>query len=215
MKRAHWLAACGLVLAAIVISLAVYSSLPDVVPVHWNIRGEADGWGPKAMAAFLFPGIMIPLLGLFRILPWLSPKQFELDSFRSTYGWIIVLVMGLFLYIHVLSLLPGLGYPVQITRAIVGGMMLFFIFLGNLLGKVQRNFFVGIRTPWTLASERVWADTHRVGAWAFVATGVIGFLAMMADASPLVPIGLILVSSLSTVVYSLVRYKQLERRGQL
>lgn len=215
MNRAHWFASCGLVLTAFVFSLAVYSSLPDVVPTHWNIRGEADGWGPKAMAAFLFPGIMILLLGLFRILPWLSPKHFELDSFRSTYGWIITLVIGLFVYIHVLALLPGLGYTMRIDRAILGGIMLFFIFLGNLLGKVQRNFFVGIRTPWTLANDRVWADTHRVGAWAFVATGVIGLLVVLAGASPLVPIALILVSSLGIVVYSLVRYKQLERRGRL
>jgi len=215
MSRAHWLAACALAVASVVFSLAVYSSLPDVVPTHWNIRGEVDGWGPKSIAASLLPAIMIPLLGLFRILPWLSPKQFELDSFRNTYGWIILLVMGLFFYIHVLSLLPGLGYAVRIDQALLGGMMLFFIFLGNLLGKVQRNFFVGIRTPWTLANDRVWADTHRVGAWAFVATGVIGLLAVIAGASPLVPIVLIIVSSLSTVVYSLVRYKQLERRGQL
>lgn len=215
MNRGHWFSACGLVSASLLFSLAVYSSLPEIVPTHWNIRGEADGWGPRALAAFLFPGIMLALLGLFRVLPWLSPKQFELDSFRSTYGWIIVLMMVLFVYIHVLSLLPGLGYQVRIDRALLGGVMLFFIFLGNLLGKVRRNFFVGIRTPWTLANERVWADTHRVGAWTFVGTGVVGLLAVAAGASPLVPVVLILVSSLGIVVYSLIRYKQLERRGQL
>jgi uncharacterized membrane protein len=87
--------------------------------------------------------------------------------------------------------------------------------LGNVLGKVQRNFFVGVRTPWTLASDRVWADTHRVAAWVFVGMGLVGLVAAIAGTHPLISITAIILGALGVVLFSLVRYKQLERRGML
>ncbi|HLJ11170.1 MAG TPA: SdpI family protein, partial [Planctomycetaceae bacterium] len=189
--------------------------IPEKMPTHWNIHGEIDGYGSKQWAAFLMPVIMIPLLGLFWVLPWLSPKHFEIETFRGTYAFIVMLIMVLFAYIHVLTLLPALGYRTPVDRALLGGMMLFFMLLGNVLGKVQRNFFVGVRTPWTLASERVWTETHRLAAKIFVATGALGLACIALRLSIFVPLALILLAVIVTVGFSLVRYKQLERRGQL
>ena len=83
------------------------------------------------------------------------------------------------------------------------------------MGKVRKNFYIGIRVPWTLASDRVWNDTHRLAAWVMVAAGVIGFLLVIAGASPIVAIGLLIGSMLIPVVYSFIHYKSLERRGAL
>ena len=90
---------------------------------------------------------------------------------------------------------------------------LFFALLGNVLGKVRRNFWIGVRTPWTLASERVWIDTHRFSARLFVAIGIAGFLAILAGAPIVTAVALLLASVLVCVVYSLVHSKRLERRG--
>ncbi len=93
--------------------------------------------------------------------------------------------------------------------------MLFFILLGNVLGKVQRNFFVGVRTPWTLASDRVWTETHRLAADLFVLTGILGLLLISIGLPFYVPLIVMGVAVVVIIGFSLVRYKQLERRGEL
>jgi uncharacterized membrane protein len=195
-------------------TVALYPSLPERIPIHWNSAGEIDGWGSKPWA-FLTPAILVGLLGLFRLLPWLSPRHFEIDTFRATYAFIVLLITVLLAYIHCLTLLPPLGVHIRVERAMMGGMMLFFILLGNVLGKVQRNFFVGVRTPWTLASDRVWTETHRLAAYLFVATGVLGLLSILVGLPFYFPLILIGVAAVSIIGFSLVRYKQLERRGEL
>lgn len=214
MTKLHWRIACLLPVVALGVTAALYPSLPEKIPMHWNMAGEIDGWGAKWMA-FLMPGMMVFILGLLSVIPWASPKQFEVDTFRGTYAFIVLLVMVLFGFLHGLMLLPALGYQVPFNKLIMSGLMLFFMLLGNVLGKVQRNFFVGVRTPWTLASERVWTETHRLAAHVFVATGILGLIATFIGLSIFVPLGLILASVIVIIGFSLVRYKQLERRGQL
>ena len=124
---------------------------------------------------------MAGMIVLFYFLPALSPKQFEVDTFRSTYLYIMVLVVGLFAYMHgvllyVVHQKTAGGATFDLGRAFIAGMFLFFGLLGNVIGKVRKNFYIGIRVPWTLASDRVWNDTHRLAAWVWVAAGVIGFL---------------------------------------
>lgn len=214
MIKAHWIIAGVIIVVTIVFTASVYPSLPERIPIHWNASGEIDGWGPKAWA-WLTPAIMVGMLGLLRLLPWLSPKHFEIDTFQRTYGFIVALITVLFAYIHLLTLLPPLGYHVRIDKAMMGGMMLFFMLLGNVLGKVQRNFFVGVRTPWTLASDRVWTETHRLAAWLFVASGTLGLVSILLGLPFYVPLILIGIAVFVIIGFSLVRYKQLDRRGEL
>lgn len=215
MKLSTLIIPLAICAAALAFSAIVYPRLPAVVPSHWDWKGEVDGHGSKNQVAFLLPVCMVGLLGLFQLLPWLSPKPFSMDGFRKTYDFIINVVMVFFAYMHVLFLLPGLGVKVKIDSALMVAMFLFFMLLGNVLGKVQRNLYVGIRTPWTLANDRVWADTHRLSAWIFVGMGVIGIGLILCGLYSLFTLPLILVGVLTTVVYSLFRYKQLERRGEL
>ena len=214
MTRTNWIVAAAVAVLTIGFTLAVYPSLPERIPTHWNAAGEIDGWGSRPWA-FLMPGILIGMLGLFLALPHLSPKHFEIDTFRKTYAFIVLLVTVLFACIHLLTLIPPLGFSIRIEKAMMGGMMLFFILLGNVLGKVQRNFFVGVRTPWTLASDRVWTETHRLSAYLFVATGVLGLLAILVGLPFYLPLIVLGVAVVVMIGFSLVRYKQLERRGEL
>ena len=197
----------------------LYDRLPDPVPIHWNAAGKPDGFVPRRDALpylLLVPGMMTGFVLLTLVLPWLSPKQFEIDRFRGTYNYLMALIQALFAYLHGAILAVTFGAKADIGTLIMGGMFLFFALMGNVLGKVRRNFWVGVRTPWTLASEAVWVRTHRQTAWVWVAGGTVGFLALLAGVPALLTLVLLLpVLVLYPVVYSLVLYKRLQREGKL
>jgi uncharacterized membrane protein len=192
--------------------------LPEKVPIHWNAEGKADGFVARdhILPSFLIvPGIMAGFVLLWLLLPWLSPKQFSIDRFRNTYNFLMALVGILFAYIHAITLAASAQLPIDMTKAMLGGMFLFLALIGNLLGKVQRNFFVGIRTPWTLADETVWIRTHRVGSWVLTAGSLIGFVAVMCGVPFWWCMGGLLAIALFPVFYSLILYKRLEKQGKL
>jgi uncharacterized membrane protein len=97
----------------------------------------------------------------------------------------------------------------------IAGIFLMFALMGNVLGKVRKNFYIGVRVPWTLASDRVWNDTHRFAAWIMVSAGILGFIMTLVGVPLVVPIVLLIGSAFVPVVYSFVHYKSLERRGAL
>jgi len=214
MIRVNWLLAIGLTIAAFLASVALYNGLPESIPTHWNIRGEIDHYGSKQWALFSMPAAMLALMGLFAALPWLSPRRFEVGRFRPTYLYIMVVLVGLMGYIHSLMLYSAWSGQRSVARAMVGGIFLVFALTGNVLGKVRPNFYMGVRTPWTLASERVWNDTHRVTAWLFVCCGLIGFVIALTGFF-VAAFALLLVLAAVPILYSLVLYKQYERRGEL
>jgi uncharacterized membrane protein len=211
--------AAVVILAVLAGTLVAYPSLPNVVPIHWDAHGQVNGWGPKWSLILYGPGGMLLMVLMFAALPWLSPRKFEVDSFRATYLYIMIVIVAMMAYCQGLILLAALGslsgVVFDITRAIVGGVCLLIALLGNVLGKVRRNFFVGIRTPWTIANERVWNVTHRFAAKTFFAGGLLGLVAVVLRAPFWVPIAAILIATLVPAAYSLVFYKQLERRGEL
>jgi len=195
--------------------------LPDQVPIHWDAHGRPDGFKPKedAFGVFLMvPAMMAGFGGLTLLLPWLSPKQFDVDRFRGTFQYIMMLIQGLFAFIHLLILLGSLkrDEPFDMGRWIIAAVFLLFALMGNVLGQVRRNFWMGVRTPWTLASETVWNQTHRVSAWIFVGGGLAGFVAMLAGAPAFWCFIAFLVLLLAgLILYSLVLYKRLEKQGKL
>jgi uncharacterized membrane protein len=215
MTRAYVPLAVLLVVLAFGASLALYPRAPESLPTHWNIHGVADGYSGKAWALFMMPLFMAVLVVLFRLLPWLSPRRFEVDAFRSTYLFVMFMVVVLMAWLHGLMIWSAWRGPADISRFLIGGLFLFFALVGNVLGRVRRNFWIGVRTPWTLASERVWTDTHRLAARLFVAAGALGFVLVLAGAPPAAAFVLLIAAALAPVVYSLVLYKRLARHGEV
>jgi uncharacterized membrane protein len=214
MTRLYWTLAIAFTLCAFGASAWLYPEMPDRIPIHWNIHGQVDGYSGKPVGLFLMPGAMVAMLALFAALPWLSPKHFEVSSFRSTSLYIMVLVTGLFGILHGFSLYAALHGGRNLGNVMVAAIFIVFVLMGNVLGKVRPNFYIGVRTPWTLASERVWADTHRLAAWLFVGAGLVGFaLALLGWL--VAAFSVLIVAALVPVLYSLVHYKRLERRGEL
>jgi uncharacterized membrane protein len=214
-SRKYYLVALLLTALVAMADVWAYPRLPDTIATHWNLHNVANGWSPKWVLFLAGPGLMVALMLLMRVLPWLSPKNFEVDSFRVTYLHIMVMVVCVAAYLQLLLLWSGLGHAMNIGRATIGGICLLFALLGNLMGKVRRNFFVGVRTPWTLANERVWNATHRFAAKTMVLGGLAGLAMTAAGVEGWPVLGVLLAGASAPVVYSLVMYKQMEARGQL
>ncbi|HEY1209447.1 MAG TPA: SdpI family protein [Terracidiphilus sp.] len=214
MTRKIFLFEILLIAAALVATAILYPHLPVRVAMHWNLQMQPDNYKPKWVLFLFGPGLMAAVMLLTWVLPWLSPKRFEIDSFWRTYHLVMLLIFGMMAYIYAVMLWTDCGRTIDMGRVISCGICVFFVLVGNVMGKLRRNFYVGVRTPWTLASERVWNATHRFAAWIMVASGLVGLVLSFAGLflwAILVP----LAGALAPVVYSLVIYKQLERRGEI
>jgi len=153
------------------------------VPVHFNGRGEPDGWAGAGFGLFMLPGLALALLGLQGLLPRIDPRGDNLRRSAKALAtiWCAVALLLALLQGHIVMLALGLAQPLpRLPLLLVGGL---FVVMGNILGKLRPNFTVGIRTPWTLANERVWDQTHRFGGKAFVLAGA-ALLALSLAAPP-------------------------------
>ena len=215
MKSLYKLSGVLLLGAVLVITVALYSRLPDRLPTHWNYQGAVDQYGPR-WTVWILPGVMAAILiSFWWVLPWLSPRRFEVETFLPTYGFIMLVLLALTGYLQAMILSSSLGLTRQMERAVPGGIFLFMLLLGNVLGKVRRNFWIGIRTPWTLADERVWNATHRFAGWMFVLAGFFGLLVVLSGWPLVIAFVALMASVAATVLYSLYYYKRLQRRGEV
>jgi len=208
------IAGCLIIVAGLLYSAVLYPTLPCQIPTHWGLNGEVNGWMSRAWGAFFGPGFNAVLLAVLLVLPCVSPGQFQVDSFRRTYNYITVLMLGMIQYFEVISLQAALHPHLESGRWIIAGLMLTMGLLGNVLGKVRRNFWMGIRTPWTLASDAVWEGTHRLAARLLAAAGLLGALAAWVGAPLAVCFWALIAALLLPTVYSLILFKRLQGEGR-
>src|SRR4030095_9258629 len=154
-------------LAAPFVALAIYwNDLPARVPMHWNFRGQVDGWSAKTPGIFLIPLTGLGVTVLLRILPWFDPKLRPTSGEESRMCAILPIVrvatLGLLDTISFAQIAVSLGWNVASGRIMMACLLLFLIVLGNYLGNLRPNYFVGIRTPWTLEDPESWRGTHRL-----------------------------------------------------
>jgi uncharacterized membrane protein len=200
-----------IVLVALALSCAAYPFLPDTIAVHWNAAGHADGFQHKAFG-FLFPLLMLLLNVVLSALPNLSPFGHGLeDSAALAQRRIQLTVMLVMLGVHAYILGTPLGLvgfaPQSLAFAAVG---LLFLVIGNYLGKLRQNFFLGIRTPWTLSDEEVWLRTHRFGGKLLVPVGLVVLaLAFVPAVGSAWLLSIVLATALVPCVYSYVVYRRL------
>jgi len=162
-----------LIAIALVVGLVLYARLPDPMPSHWNAAGEVDDYMPKFWGIFLMPIIMVVLVPLFLAIPHIDPLKANIAKFRDVFNWFIVGFVVYMLFIYGLTLGAALGYQFNMTYMILPVVGLLFVGVGYMMGRAKRNFFIGIRTPWTLSSETVWDETHKLGSKMFMVAGVV------------------------------------------
>ena len=162
-----------LIVLAFAASAAVYGRLPDPMPTHWNFSGEVDGWTSLPWGAFALPLMLVGMWIIFQVLPAIDPRKANYAKFKGTYEVLIITITTFMLGVHLLVLANALGSDISLDRLVPIGVGVLLMVIGNLLPRTRPNWFVGIRTPWTLSSDRVWDRTHRFGGHLLVGAGAL------------------------------------------
>lgn len=189
-----------------------YDVLPDRLPMHWNIQGQVDRYADKSiLTAFMFPLIALGTLLLMLYLPYIDPKREKYGNFLRAYRWIRVAIIALFAALYGAIIAGGLGLPLRIEKIVPAAVAVLFIVIGNLMGKIRQNWFVGIKLPWTLASGEVWNKTHRLAGRLFVLAGILGFTGIFLPPiwTFITLLGSILLAVIIPIIYSAVIFKRL------
>jgi len=197
------------------VTLAAYPLMPDIVASHWNAAGQVDGHLPKFWGLILVPLLMYGFSALFAVLPRIDPLRRNYQKFRDYYEGFILVFAAFLSFIQLQIILWGLGTQVSpnLTLPIMIGIL--FIYIGFLLEHAEPNWFVGIRTPWTLSSDSVWKKTHQKGATLFKLAGVVSMVGILAGIYAwlfiLVPA---IAVAVYTVVYSYVEFRREQAAGE-
>jgi len=161
-----------MIMAAALAGILLWNHLPEQMASHWNVNDQVDGYMSKFWGVFLMPLISAGMFLLFLIIPNIDPLKANIAQFRETFNIFIILIVAFMLYIHGLTLTWSLGYQgFQMSAAMLPFLGILFIVVGYMLRKAKRNFFIGIRTPWTLSSDSVWDKTHQLGSILFMLSG--------------------------------------------
>ncbi len=211
--RIAYLAALLLIMAAFFVGAYAYQIAGDYVPSHWNAAGEVDGRMDSFWGLFLMPLVMIPILALLVAIPRIDPLKKNYMKFRGYFEGFIIVIILFFLYMQLLITAAALGSSFNMTVAMVPAVSLLIFFAGIMMEKTKRNWFVGIKTPWTLSSDRVWDRTHRLGGKLFKAAAVVSMLGLPAGENAFwIMMAAIVVAAVCPVVYSYFEYQKLPRK---
>lgn len=211
MKPARTLTVSAVFVAiAVGVAIWLYPRLPAEVPVHWDLHGHVNGTLPRRWAA-AFPALSVLGVGILSmVLPAISPRQFAIRPFAGVWGGLMLAAQGFVLVIGLGVLLAGAGYAVSVPAIAMWAVGGLYVLLGNYMGKLRRNFFIGIRTPWTLASDAVWERTHRFGGRLFVLGGLVTLVVALVDPVLWMLLAVILAAPLIAAGYSYFIHLQLE-----
>jgi uncharacterized membrane protein len=183
----------ALICAAVAFGMGILALpfLPAQVPSHWNIAGEVDGYSSPLTAALLTPALILALAVILPRLPKIDPRRENYAQFQGTYALTINAIALFLTALHLLTLAFALGAGFDLARLVFLGLGLLIAVIGNELGRVQPNYFMGIRTPWTLADDEVWRRTHRLGGRLLAVAGALTALAALLLPLPVAaPLGL-------------------------
>ena len=206
--------ALGIILLSFIIGIYFYNQMPEKMAIHWNVKGEVDSYASKFLGLFLIPVILLMIFLLFIAIPRIDPLKQNIEEFRKYYNGFIILTIGFLFYTYILTILWNYGFRFSIAQLITPAFGILFYYCGILIENAKRNWFIGIRTPWTLSNEEVWNRTHRIGGRLFKLAGIISFagvtLQKYALFFVLVPVLLI---SIYTVIYSYLEYQRVIKCG--
>jgi uncharacterized membrane protein len=200
-----------LILLSTGVGILLWPQFPPEMASHWNANDQVDGYMPRVWGVFLMPLVSLGMMALFLIIPRLDPLAENIEKFRGVFNNFIVVIIGFLAYIHILTLVYNLGYTFPMSVAMLPALGGLIFTAGVLVGKAQRNWFIGIRTPWTLSSDLVWQKTHRLGSRLFKLAGILAALGVFWSKHAFwFAMAPILLAAFVPIVYSYFAYRQLQ-----
>ncbi len=198
-----------IIIISIIIGIYFYPRMPERVASHWNAKGEVDDYMSKFWGLFLMPIISTILLLLFIFMPKIDPLKANVEKFRKYFDNFIVLLIAFLFYLYLLTIFWNLNIKFSMIGFLAPAFGILFYYCGVLVENAKRNWFIGIRTPWTLSNEKVWDKTHKIGGKLFKIVGIIAFLGISFQnyALFLVLVPVILIT-IYTIVYSYIEYQK-------
>jgi len=204
-----WTIIAAVVVLTFAVSVAAYPFLPGLLATHWGLSGQANGFLPKAWGLLVIPVISGALALLFRIIPKIDPLKANIAKFRPVYDRFVAVILLFLLYVSLLTIAWNAGVRFNLAQLLSPAFGVLFYACGVLVGRAKRNWFIGIRTPWTLSSDRVWDRTHAVGGKLFRIAGGLAFLgAVFPGIVWIFLLGPAIVISVYLVVYSYQEYQK-------
>lgn len=202
----------ALIVASFLVGAFLFPQLPEKIVSHWDASGQPNGYMGKFWGIFLFPVIMLGMFVLYAVIPLIDPLKSNIQTFRKYYNTFWIFFEIFFVYIYGLTLIWNLGYSFNLITATIPAIAFLYIFIGSFLKNVKRNWFVGIRTPWTMSNDVVWDKTHKLGGKLFQASGVISLLGLFfrGNIGFFVIIMPVIISALIAVIYSYIVYKKIK-----
>jgi uncharacterized membrane protein len=191
----------GLIVISFLIGAYLQPYMPDKMASHWNASGNVDGYTSQFWGLFLMPVISIVLFLAFTLIPRIDPLKENIEKFRGYFDVFILLLFGFLFYLYVLTVLWNLGYRFNIIQLLAPAFGLIIYYAGVMMENAKQNWFIGVRTPWTLSSETVWDKTNRLAGRLFKVAGV---LAALGAVFPEYAIFLILVPVILAAIYPIV-----------
>lgn len=192
-----------LVIAMFAVGFSLYDKLPAQIPSHWNASGDVDNYMRKELAILLFPSITLVMALLFPVLEKIDPRKKNYALFRKPWIALQAIIITFFAYIYFVSLYLTFNSGMSAGAFVTGGIGLMFILIGSCMSKIKQNYFVGIKTPWTLDNAEVWDKTHKFGGITFALAGLIIFLnAFLNWHTGAVTAFAVILAAVSPIVYS-------------
>ena len=202
-----------IILTTILLSFALgvyfYPQMPEVMASHWNIRGQVDGYMSKFWGVFLMPLIALFTYLVFVLVPKIDPLKENVKKFRIYFDRFIILIIFFLFYVYLLSLSWNIGLRFDMGRLMMPALGILLYYSGVLIKNSKRNWFIGIKNPWTLSNDIVWTKTHNLGGNLFKLIGVFAFFGVLIPeyAFFIVIFPLIAVVFI-TYIYSFIQYKK-------
>ena len=202
----------AIILVSFGIAFYYYPQMLGKIASHWNAKGEVDGYMQKFWGLYLMPIIIMFMYLMYLIIPKIDPLKKNIEKFRGHFDWFILLMMVFFLYIYSLTIVANLGYVYNMTTMILPAIGVLFIYISFLLKHSKRNWFIGIRTPWTMSSDLVWEKTHQLGSKLFMLAGILISLSVFVQALTIwIVVISALIAGLFPIIYSYFEYKKQEK----
>lgn len=203
----------GLLALLFATGMFIYPQMPSIIATHWGIDGQADGFTGKFWGLFLLPLIAALIAALLLFIPKIDPLKQNYAQFQKQYDRLALLFTGFVVYLYFLTIAWNLGSRFDMTRMIIPAFAVLFYYIGVVLEKAKRNWFVGIRTPWTISSDAVWNKTNKLGATIFKLFGVASLLGIFFGGTYFFwLIAAIVIASLYLFVYSYLEFKKENNR---